>query len=157
MGKSDIIRIVKKKTHGVSEMDSVEWPAMYGRLRLKCDGTRAETRFRLSTKRTSPFKSAGVSVQWTTSSRGVRISGTNAVYTVFRGSVKGTGYPLHSPVPPLLTLPCVTVCHHVSTGLYNSPLTLRRLMSYIYIEHPFLMFLDHTQRRSTVGRTPLDE
>ena len=40
-----------------------------------------------------------------------------------------------------------------------SDLTLRRLMSYIYIymEHPFLMFLDHTQRRSTVGRTPLDE
>src|SRR5215471_10385130 len=28
---------------------------------------------------------------------------------------------------------------------------------YIYMEHPFLMFLDHTQRRSTVGRTPLDE
>ena len=25
------------------------------RLRLKCDGTRAETRFRLSSKRTSPF------------------------------------------------------------------------------------------------------
>ena len=40
-------------------------------------------------------------------------------------------------------------------------LTLRRLMSYIYLyiymEHTFLMFLDHTQRRSTVGRTPLDE
>ena len=30
-----------------------------GRLRSKCDGTRAETRFRLSAKRTSPFKSAG--------------------------------------------------------------------------------------------------
>ena len=28
---------------------------------------------------------------------------------------------------------------------------------YIYMEHPFLMFLDHTQRRSTVCRTPLDE
>ena len=28
---------------------------------------------------------------------------------------------------------------------------------YIYMEHLFLMFLDHTQRRSTVGRTPLDE
>ena len=39
----------------------------------------------------------------------------------------------------------------------TSSLTLRRLMSYIYMEHPFLMFLDHTQRRSTVGRTPLDE
>ena len=25
------------------------------------------------------------------------------------------------------------------------------------MEHPFLMFLDHTQRRSTVGRTPLDK
>ena len=42
-------------------------------------------------------------------------------------------------------------------GTYHVILTLRRLMSYIYMEHPFLMFLDHTQRRSTVGRTPLDE
>jgi hypothetical protein len=25
------------------------------------------------------------------------------------------------------------------------------------MERLFLMFLDHTQRRSTVGRTPLDE
>ena len=25
------------------------------------------------------------------------------------------------------------------------------------MDHPFLMFLDHTQRRTTVGRTPLDE
>ena len=39
----------------------------------------------------------------------------------------------------------------------ENSLTLRRLMSYIYMEHPFLMFLDHTQRRTTVGRTPLDE
>jgi len=36
-------------------------------------------------------------------------------------------------------------------------LTLRLLVSYIYMEQLFLMFLDHTQRRSTVGRTPLDE
>ena len=60
-------------------------------------------------------------------------------------------------------------CHHTNTSHVHvvitdcSKLTLRRLMSYIYIyiyiymEHPFLMFLDHTQRRSTVGRTPLDE
>ena len=40
---------------------------------------------------------------------------------------------------------------------FRHALTLRRLMLYIYMEHPFLMFLDHTQRRSTVGRTPLDE
>ena len=89
------------------------------RLRLKCDGTRTETRFRLSAKRMSPFKSAGSSVQSTTESRGVRISGSNAGYTMFRGSAKGTGYPFHSPVSPLLPFPCVTVCHHISTGLYN--------------------------------------
>jgi len=88
-----------------------------GRLRLKCDGARAETRFRLSAKRTSPFKSVGASVQSTTDSRGARISGSNAGYTMFRGSVKGTGYPLHSPVSPSLPLPFVTMCHHISTGL----------------------------------------
>ena len=91
------------------------------RLRFKCDGTRAETRFLLSAKQTSPFKSAGASIQSTTGSRGVRISGSNggnAGYTMFGGSVKGTGYPLHSPVFPSLPLPCVTVCHHVSTGVY---------------------------------------
>jgi len=38
---------------------------------LKCDGTRTETRFRLSAKRTSPFKSAVASVQSTAGSRGV--------------------------------------------------------------------------------------
>ena len=68
---------------------------------MKCDGTRAETGFRLVAERTSPFKTAGASVQSTTGSRGVRISGSNAGYTMFRGSVKGTGYPLHSPVYPL--------------------------------------------------------
>jgi hypothetical protein len=77
------------------------------RLRLKCDGTRTETRFRLSAKRTSPFKSVGASVQSTAGSRGVRISGSNAGYTMFRDSVKSTGYPLHSPVSPLLPLPAL--------------------------------------------------
>jgi hypothetical protein len=88
------------------------------RLRLKCDDTQAETRFRLSAKRTSPFKSARASVQSTTRSRGFRISGSNAGYTMFRGSVKSTGYPLHSSFSLSLPLPCVTVCHHISTGLY---------------------------------------
>ena len=75
------------------------------------------SRFRLSPKRTSPFKSAGQSVQSTAGSRGVRISDSNAGYAMFRGSVKSTGYPLHSPVSPSLPLPCVTVCHHFSVGL----------------------------------------
>ena len=84
---------------------------------LKCDGTRAETRFRFSANRTSPFKSAGASVQSTTGSRVVRISGSNAGCTMFRGSVKGTGYPLHSSLSSSLPLSCVTVCHHISTGV----------------------------------------
>jgi len=88
------------------------------RLRLKCDGTRAETRFRLSAKRTSPFKLVGASVQSIAGSRGVRISGSNAGYTTFRGSVKSTGCPLHSPVSPSLSLPCFTMCHQVSNALY---------------------------------------
>ena len=68
---------------------------------LKCDGTRAETRFRLSAKRTSPFKSARASFQSTTGNRGVRISGSNAGYTMFRVSVRVLAthsirqFPLH--------------------------------------------------------------
>ena len=61
------------------------------RLHLKHDGTCTETRFRLSAKRTSPFKSVGASVQSTTGSWGACISGSNAGYTMFRGSEKGTG------------------------------------------------------------------
>jgi hypothetical protein len=70
---------------------------------LKCDGTRAETRFRLSAKQRSPFTSARASVQSTTGNRGVRISWSNAGYTMFRGSVRvlATHYirqfPLHFP------------------------------------------------------------
>jgi hypothetical protein len=73
------------------------------RLRSKCDGTRAETRFRLSQQRTSPFKSAGASVQSTTGNRGVRISGSNVGYTMFRGSVRVMAthsirqFPFHFP------------------------------------------------------------
>ena len=49
-----------------------------GRVKTDCDGTRAETRFGLPAKRTSPFISAGVSVQSAAGSRGVRISCSNA-------------------------------------------------------------------------------
>ena len=95
--------------HGILErniLTSVIW----SRLRLKCDGTRAETRFRLSAKWTSPFKSTGASVQSTTGSRGVRISGSNAGYTKFQGSVKGTGYPLHSRGRQFSRLLAAEVC-----------------------------------------------
>ena len=56
--------------------------------RAERDGIHAETRYRLSPKRTSPFKSVGASVQSTAGSRGVRISLSNAGYTTFGGGVR---------------------------------------------------------------------
>ena len=76
-----------------------------GTVRLKRDGTRAETRFRLSPKRTSPSKSAGASVQSTAGSRSLRISVSNAGYTTSRSSVGLLAthsirqFPLHFPSP----------------------------------------------------------
>ena len=66
--------------------------------------------------------------------------------------------PLKPELNPICYLLALLAHHffHVSRIRLKS-LTLRLLMSYIYMERLFLMFLDHTQRRSTVGRTPLDE
>ena len=85
------------------------------------DGTRAETRFRLSPKRTSPFKSVWAPVQSTTGSRGVRISssnGSNAGQTTFRGKVEL--YWLPTPFAcfhfPSLASPCATRCRTSSNA-----------------------------------------
>ena len=60
----------------------------------------------------------------------------------------------------------VAVCSEMNTKHINTVGAEYQFLSfnpkatnviYIYMEHPFLIFLDHTQRRSTVGRTPLDE
>ena len=100
----------------------VIWGLSSSRLRLKCDGTRTETRFLLSGKWTSPFQSAGVSVRSTTGRRAMHIS-LQGLYCsckpLFCDHVTITGYPLHSPVSPSLLYPCVTVCHHIPTGLYH--------------------------------------
>jgi len=66
--------------------------------------------------------------------------------------------PLNTELNPICYLLALLAHHflHVSWIRVKS-LTLRLLMSYIYMEHLFLMFLDHTQRHSTVGRTPLDK
>ena len=44
------------------------------------------------------------------------IVGSNAGYTMFRGSVKGTGYSPHSSFSPSLPFPYVTVCQLESTA-----------------------------------------
>ena len=72
--------------------------------------------------------------------------------------------PLNAELNPICYLLALLAHHFLRVSRIRvKSLTLRLLMSYIYIyiyiymEHLFLMFLDHTQRRSTVGRTPLDE
>ena len=93
----------------------------------------------------------GASVQSTTGSRGVRISGSNAGYTMFRGSVKGTGYPLHSPVSPSFPLPassCAITFQFESTLLYPHLIFYRPLPPffpdqqhvYVAIVHDFPIY-----------------
>jgi len=67
--------------------------------------------------------------------------------------------PLNFELNPICYLLALLGAHHFLhvSRIRVKSLTLRLLMSYIYMEHLFLMFLDHTRRRSTVGRTPLDE
>ena len=85
---------------------------------LKYDGTRAETRFRLSAKRTSSFKSGGGRQFSRLLAAEVCASAVVMLdKPMLRGSVKSTGYPLHSLVSLSLTLPCVIVYHHISTGV----------------------------------------
>jgi len=67
--------------------------------------------------------------------------------------------PLNPELSPICYLLALLGAHHFLhvSRIRVKSLTIRLLISYIYMENPFLMFLDHTQRRSTVGRTPLDE
>jgi len=51
----------------------VEWVVLHCRVKTERDGTRAETRFGLPAKRTSPFISAGLLVQSSTGFLGVRV------------------------------------------------------------------------------------
>ena len=107
----------------------------HGRARGEPDGPRAETTFCLPPKRTSPFKSAGESVQSSAGSRGVRISVCNAGYTTCRGGVRVLVTPSIRQFPLHFPIPCVTVCHHIPNtvlnwGLSRSPepaLTFRRI------------------------------
>ena len=87
--------------------------------RAERDGTCAETRFRLSPKRTRPFKSVGASVQSTAGSRGVRISLSNVGQTTIGVAVRVLAthsirqFPLHFPSR---ASPCATGFRTSSTS-----------------------------------------
>ena len=78
--------------------------------------------FRLSAKRTSSFKSAGgCQFSRLLVAEVCGISGSNTGFTMFRGSVKSTGYPFHSPVSPFTSStrasPCAITFQLESTKL----------------------------------------
>ena len=88
---------------------------------LKCDGTRAETRFRLSAKRTNAFKSAaGRQFSRLLAAEVCGISGSNAGYNVFRGSVKWYWVPTASAnfpfISPSVASPCAITFQPDSTA-----------------------------------------
>jgi len=93
-----------------------------GKARLKRDGTRTETRFGLSAKRTSPFKLVWGGGQF---SRllAAEVCTSVVVMVVMLETLcseveyKTTGYPLPSHVSPSLPLPWATMCHQVSSEL----------------------------------------
>jgi len=66
---------------------------------------------------------------------------------------------MHENLPLYHILNHKEAVHIFKISSIRSTLTIRLLISYIYIymEHLFLMFLYHTQRSTTVGRTPPDE
>jgi len=104
-------------------------------VRLKRDGTRAKTRFRLWPIRTSPFKSAGASVQSTAGSQGVRISFSNAGYTTFRGSVRvlATHSIRQSPLHfPSRASPCAIRFQMYSTTKWCAVLEIRKLKGWFF-------------------------
>jgi hypothetical protein len=78
-----------------------------GRGQLKCDGTQTQKPdivFRRNGQ-VHLNRPVGASVLSTTGSQYVLISGINAGYTMFRGSVKGTSYPLHYTSLPFTSPP----------------------------------------------------
>jgi hypothetical protein len=86
------------------------------RARLKRDGTRAETRFGLSAKRTCPLKLWGHQFSRLLAAE-LCVSGVVMAVTLdtpcSEVEYKTTGYPLHSHVPPSFTH---TVRHRVPSG-----------------------------------------
>ena len=97
-------------------------PYSIGRVQLRWDCSRAETRFRLPVKWTSPCDSAGVAIHSSAGWRAVRIS-LQGLYCsckpMFCSHVTPIGYPLHSLVSPSLLLLRVTACHVILIGLYQ--------------------------------------
>ena len=104
--------------------------------RAEPDGTRAEIRFPLAPKRTSPFKSAGQSVQSTAGNRGVRISVNNAGNTTFRGRVRVLTthsirqFPLYFPSR---ASPCATTFRTQYTYLLLWWAGVRRAATWHYV------------------------
>ena len=88
----------------------------------------------------------------------MNVKSMNVIY-ITQGQSYNSVNPLNAELNPIFYFLALLGAHHFLhvSRIRVKSLTLRLLMSYIYMEHLFLMFLDHTRRRTTVGRAPLDE
>ena len=91
-------------------------PMTSGRLRLKCDGIRAETRFRRSAKRTSSLNRRGR--QFSRLLAAEVCASAVVILDTLCSEILSRVLATHS-ISLSLPLPCVTVCIHISTGLYE--------------------------------------
>ena len=91
------------------------------------------------------------------------ISGSNAGSSVFRGSVKSTGYPLHSPVSPSLPLPespcAITFQPDSICSLCNKSLTHTRessssLQAFMFITLFVSRMPQHKRKSDTKYKMP---
>jgi hypothetical protein len=107
---------------------------LHGRLCLKCDGTRAETRFRLwwnwrvhlnRQGRQFSLLAAGVCAS------AVVMLDTPCSEVVWRvlATQSISQFPLHFPYP------CVSACQHISTGLYHYFKVFRLTYNFICYHH----------------------
>ena len=142
---SPVIRSVSETSRTRQVFSGAAWPvfksvetisnyqtAEGARLRLKCDGTRAENRFRLSAKRTSPFNSAGASVHSTTGSLCVRYEGCCLTKVKQHPSYRthSVTLPLSGPLPTTTSGHCTTCCKSQSYAPEDGQKVARKMLSW---------------------------
>jgi len=107
-----------RRTHSWIKVWVCEFWINWCRGQLKCDGTQAETRFCLSVKLTSPYKSAGCQF-----SRLLAAEACASVVVMLETPCSKVAWRVlatHSICQ--FPLPCITECHHIPTGVYKKDL-----------------------------------
>jgi hypothetical protein len=117
---------------------------------LEWNDTSTEPKFRLSVKKTNPSKLACVTV-WLLADE-VRCARQLVMFVLcwinyVLWSCDATRYPLHSPVSPSLSLPCVAMCHLKLKGMADAYWMPTPVTCFPFISPPMLYHVpSHTHR-----------